>query len=171
MISEAVSQPTAHGPEKFDFLEHALQIANSASDAPYKNASCSADIWTTVFFDGTGNNRLLELTKPPQRRALTNIAHLYEAHQKLSPDYGIYPIYVPGVGTAFPEIGDAGGDLEQATGAKGTERLDWAEIQVKRRIDEQKQKGFKVKTIHLAVFGFSRGSTLARAFVSKLVAK
>lgn len=171
MISDAVSQPTAHGPEKYDFLEHALQIATQADEAPYRNASCAADIWMSVFFDGTGNSRFLEETKPPRQRAFTNVAHLFFAHRAPDTVYGIYRLYVPGVGTPFPEIGDAGGDLEQATGAKGTERLDWVETQLRRGIDEQKQKGFKVKTIHLAVFGFSRGSKLARAFVSKLFGK
>ncbi len=54
------------------------------------------------------------------------------------------------------------------TGFMGMERIDFAEKRLTFAINTQKSRGLKVDTVHVAVFGFSRGATLARAFVNRL---
>lgn len=68
-----------------------------------KPSECKGPIQVGVFFDGTDNNR--ERDKP--RFAHSNIARLFDTYPDLQPA-GFYRTYIPGVGTAFPEIGEKG---------------------------------------------------------------
>lgn len=171
MISDPVSIPSIVEINDFDLLEHARDVSLLSDEAPHKNLACSADVWSSIFFDGTGNNRNVEMKRPLAQRGLSNVAKLHDIHQPSDKLTGIALTYVPGVGTPFAEIGDSGGGLGGGTGYMGAERLDWAEKQIQNAIAIQQQQGFKVKNIHLAVFGFSRGATLARAFVNRISKK
>src|SRR5437773_8071427 len=91
----------------------------------------------SFFFDGTGNNLYQELAKPPQERALSNVAKLFlAAIDDKSRFKKIIPRYVPGVGTPFsvpnplPHFGnfpdDAGGVAGLGFGAGGDMRIRFA---------------------------------------------
>ncbi|WP_210283921.1 DUF2235 domain-containing protein [Massilia sp. Se16.2.3] len=133
-------------------------------------ASCKQVIWFSFFFDGTGNNRDadLELLKH------SNIARLYRAHKETNIDEGISSVYIPGVGTYFREIGDDGGSTSgNAFGAMGEARLEFAAREfegfLRRPLALAKAPGNAIKEINIAVFGFSRGAALARAFLNLLM--
>lgn len=88
---------------------------------------CSQSLHISFFFDGTGNNEDHD-TRHTSPAHPTNIAKMF--HATYTPEAegdGYYAYYMPGVGTAFPEIGemdysDAG--LQYATG--GENRINWA---------------------------------------------
>jgi hypothetical protein len=101
---------------------------------------------------------------------------LFLAHDLEDESTGRYRIYVPGLGTPFPEIGetsviDATFGLAFAVG--GERRLQWARKQFDDRIKKAKARAKNpkqpIRMINVAVFGFSRGSALARAFAVRLV--
>ncbi|WP_309618023.1 DUF2235 domain-containing protein, partial [Salinibacterium sp.] len=129
---------------------------------------CTKVLHFSVFFDGTGNNRDQEMAKPLERRALSNIAKLSDAHK----DNGdtIRAIYIPGAGTPYPVVGDSGGMLGSSIG-KG------ADTRIKKALELLDEELAKVPTqqrillINVTVFGFSRGAAQARAFVRDLAAK
>lgn len=80
---------------------------------------CETIVQIGVFFDGTGNN--LEEDEP--RLALSNIAKLSTSY----PDQralGIARVYIPGLGTKFPRIGEPGeSTFGGAFGSGGEGRL------------------------------------------------
>jgi len=113
------------------------------------------------FFDGTGNN----LEADVGTKEHSNVARLFRAHQRDDLKLGIFRYYIPGIGTRFKDIGDPGGETRGlAFGGKGQKRLDWA----MRMLEECVVQG-KGRQIRIALFGFSRGAALARAF-ARLVA-
>lgn len=133
--------------------------------------TCKQYLWFSFFFDGTGNN--LEADKP--MRKYSNVAKLFLVHKTISEERGIYRLYIPGVGTYFPEVGDNGGSmLGLGTGAMGEERLDYA---LKKFDDflkphlarEKSSPSSQIVEINISVFGFSRGAALARAFVNLML--
>lgn len=65
--------------------------------------NCEAMLNIGLFFDGTNNN--IEVDKP--NLGHSNVARLADAYLEDQPN-GFYPIYIPGVGTPFPEIGEIG---------------------------------------------------------------
>lgn len=87
-----------------------------------KQDECERSLSIGVFFDGTRNNRI------PYTKVLgySNIARLYDAYPE-SPRQGVYRVYIPGVGTPFPEIGEL---KHRTTGSAfalgGTERVLYA---------------------------------------------
>lgn len=92
--------------------------------------SCSGQVFVGIFFDGTGNNMKADFEKPPPKeRKHSNIVRLFHTH-RFDPEKGYLPYYIPGVGTAFPEIGDDGeywGPNRGSVGAeKGEHRIIWA---------------------------------------------
>lgn len=131
-------------------------------------ANCQLEPWLTFYFDGTGNNMDIDLPSKEH----SNVARLFIARAEDSPQAVRRSYYVPGIGTPFREIGDAGGAWDQAVGGKGQKRLDWAWEQLAKRIDEAVGRATnpvnKIRMIHVAVFGFSRGAAAARAFAVKL---
>lgn len=131
-------------------------------------ATCEQKPWISFFFDGTGNNRKID--EPLEK--LSNIARLHEAHREERPL--IRKHYYPGVGTRLdasdPRWVDKIRDSEMLGGAMGLgwdARLEKAEDDLRFTLTSN----HKVKRIDVAVFGFSRGATLARAFVNRLLAK
>jgi len=136
---------------------------------------CQQTVYVSFFFDGTGNNLRLD------ERTLehSNVARLFRAHPLDDTATGIFRRYIPGIGTPFPEIGDPGKgpipmvDTHNGMGAVGQKRLDWAFEQlddiVKAAEARAQNPTNKIVSIKVAVFGFSRGATLARAFVRDLL--
>jgi len=151
-------------------------LANAATAG-----SCHQKIWFSFFFDGTGNNLDADLHMTKH----SNVAKLFRAHSgdeniggKAPPRTGktadTYRIYVPGVGTYFKEIKDPGGSTTGlGMGSMGDARIIWAlnylKILLKPHLELAHDPKCKITEINIAAFGFSRGSALARAFVSDLV--
>ncbi|MDR2853477.1 MAG: DUF2235 domain-containing protein [Burkholderiaceae bacterium] len=137
---------------------------------------CLKPVWFTAFFDGTGNNYkkdgngLTDLGKTNY----SNVAKLWQFGH--GGDGSSYPrttaAYIEGVGTPCPKVGDTGEGLDKALGmaaaSNGEKRIDWMLRELKRAVDKQQRQ---VRQINLAVFGFSRGATQARAFVRMLTEK
>ncbi|WP_084656310.1 T6SS phospholipase effector Tle1-like catalytic domain-containing protein [Pandoraea norimbergensis] len=131
-------------------------------------STCEQQPWFSFFFDGTGNN--LERDEKPKK--LSNIARLYWAHRDESPL--IVPKYYPGVGTPL-DASNAGWweKLRDSEALGGGAGLGWDARLSKAEGDFRDLLKYnrKVSRIDIAVFGFSRGATLARAFVNRLLDK
>jgi len=89
------------------------------------DGACVQEIHVGVFFDGTNNN----MFRDRPNNCHSNIVSLYDAHIK--DDKTHFAIYLPGVGTAFPEIGE----MEESSSGKsfatgGEARIHWAMLQV-----------------------------------------
>lgn len=132
----------------------------------------------SFFFDGTGNNLWHEMRKPVEERALSNIAKLYQAAINDRIRSEAAPTYIPGVGTPYryPYANvspneDKGGVLGLGFGAGGEMRLQAALFEFRRLLEDEWGSGAlrHMQTVSLSVFGFSRGATLARAFVRRLI--
>lgn len=66
-------------------------------------SKCEGNINVGMFFDGTNNNR--DADRPKLKH--TNVVRLFDAYLD-QPRKGYFPVYIPGVGTPFPEIGEKG---------------------------------------------------------------
>lgn len=74
---------------------------------------CETSLQIGLFFDGTGNNKNWDGAgdcnagrgSQASRKKDSNVARLFYAYP-LEPDKGYYPLYVAGVGTPFPAIGE-----------------------------------------------------------------
>lgn len=66
-------------------------------------SKCEGNIHIGLFFDGTNNNREADMPKLKH----SNVARLYDAYSR-NFKKGYYPRYIPGVGTAFPQIREYG---------------------------------------------------------------
>ncbi|HEK1721345.1 TPA: DUF2235 domain-containing protein [Proteus mirabilis] len=92
--------------------------------------NCCRTLHISFFFDGTNNNRKEDMEAKPE--TATNITRLFEAtrEDENNPNKKLreyFKYYMPGVGTAFPEIGEYNfttTGLMYATG--GENRLNWA---------------------------------------------
>lgn len=131
-------------------------------------ATCEQQPWFSFFFDGTGNNRRLDAEK----KKWSNIARLYDGH--ISDEPLIVKRYYEGVGTPLdasnPSWTNAVRDSEAlggGAGAGGDARLRLAE----ENFDDALRNNHRVIRIDIAVFGFSRGAALARAFVHRILDK
>jgi hypothetical protein len=130
--------------------------------------SCEQKPWFSFFFDGTGNN----LGEDQKTGKLSNVARLWMGHTEDQPL--IYRFYYPGVGTPLDasdvnwihRIRDSEA-LGAGAGLGGDTRLRLAETQLKTNL----ALNHRVSRIDIAVFGFSRGATLARAFVNIILKK
>lgn len=124
---------------------------------------CRITLRVALFFDGTGNNR--DADEPTHRDS--NVTRLFRAHPLDNPKDGLFKLYIPGIGTYFPEIGDPGGTATGlGMGGMGEERLGWAMNQL-----DQIVAGYpadKLVELRLAAFGFSRGAAEARAFAIRV---
>ncbi|WP_416048481.1 T6SS phospholipase effector Tle1-like catalytic domain-containing protein [Cupriavidus basilensis] len=116
-----------------------------------KKPACTGQVNVGIFFDGTGNNRLEDYegipaeeqvkamkagtpperpeSFPPELRKHSNVVRLFHTH-KNDADEGFYRYYIPGVGTPFAEVGDAGGMLGSAAAAGGKARILWGFIKL-----------------------------------------
>lgn len=173
-------------------VENMVKRARGATRNPTSPACpvCHLKMWVSLFFDGTGNHRERDFPK-----CHSNVAALYDAHLD-KPKEGIIPLYYEGLGRAFSfreryetvhlpggGRGGLGGRTVEKQGyeeadnrdlGKGfadgiTERLEKALFELTDAIDFQRSAK-KVDEINLAVFGFSRGATEARAFLHWLAA-
>ncbi|MCZ2903678.1 T6SS phospholipase effector Tle1-like catalytic domain-containing protein [Burkholderia thailandensis] len=130
----------------------------------------------SFFFDGTNNN--LERDVPLNKHS--NVAKLFRiAKRSIAED--AMPTYLPGVGTPFEFAkvagytdhlkDDEGGALGLGLGAGGDLRIKFALAEFSRILDVDWGPGSwkHMREITLAIFGFSRGATEARAFVRRFV--
>ncbi len=210
---------------------------------------CQQDIFIGIFFDGTGNNKYRDTGGFKH----SNVARLYEAYAgtafaespSLGPGGGsktadlapAWPatlpaaerpyyrkLYIPGLGTPFPELGDTSPALGAGFALYGEKRLDWTLLQLANHVHaallggrpltpvlgeralvdrmdgveqlEEHGRGAyapsrpriiqarsqqlagqlarrlaekpAIRSVRLAVFGFSRGAALARAFCNRV---
>lgn len=151
-------------------------------------STCHIPVWISFFFDGTGNNKHKDFP-----RTHSNVAALFDAHEA-NPARGVIPLYYEGLGTDF-EFKDRherkvvytrggpyhydeegykeDGWLEKTKGLAVGEgidmRLEKAMFDFESNI-EQVRARTRIDEINLAAFGFSRGSTEARAFMHWLAA-
>jgi hypothetical protein len=149
-------------------IEQALSESARESHKP-QQPTCQQTLWLSFFFDGTGNNREADIGT----REHSNVARLFRAHKLNDEHQGRYAFYIPGIGTYFKEIGDEGGGVTgPAFAAKGEDRLVWAQKQFEEKLHAAEQRAMnpvnKITGIHVAIFGFSRGAALARAFARRL---
>ncbi|WP_343655976.1 DUF2235 domain-containing protein [Paraburkholderia caribensis] len=131
--------------------------------------TCEQQPWISFFFDGTGNNKNAD--KEPVNR-LSNVARLFEGHARDEPL--VVKHYLEGIGTRFessePNWIDDVRDSELLGGGTGL----GGDARLKRAfnlLSASLATNHRVKRIDVAVFGFSRGATLARAFVNQLLQK
>lgn len=190
--------------------------AQSVSQGACTTQACVADVHVGMFFDGTNNNkkRDQEDLADPNARSHSNVVVLFDSYNDKLPNH--FRIYVPGVGTPFPDIGETGESSDGKAMARGGEsRIHWAMIQVLNAIhfslfeanlidkgraqslvngpsflggqgllpvgDSRRRGTFsrlilelavnlkkkpkpRLQTLHLTVFGFSRGAAEARTF-------
>jgi hypothetical protein len=90
-------------------IRETLQRAKALACTLPKDAmpTCSGQVFVGIFFDGTGNSMEADYDKlPPEERKHTNVVKLFLTHPDFRNKPGHYRFYVPGVGTAFPEIDD-----------------------------------------------------------------
>ncbi|SFC29676.1 T6SS phospholipase effector Tle1-like catalytic domain-containing protein [Massilia yuzhufengensis] len=156
--------------QKPSSIGHCIAALKSSNAQRGSVTTCKQFLWLSFFFDGTGNNREfdLELFKH------SNVARLYRAHKPTSQIDGILSVYIPGVGTYFPEVGDNGGSaLGLGCGSMGEERLNFALKQLdeflKAPIAKARVPANAIQEINVAIFGFSRGAALARAFLNMIM--
>ncbi|WP_407653869.1 T6SS phospholipase effector Tle1-like catalytic domain-containing protein [Archangium lipolyticum] len=158
--------PTDQKKQVLSSLSRSASLANVRTDgttstlvtktSPTQSSPASQGLWISFFFDGTGNN----LDADFGTREHSNVARLYRLHRQTQAQE-VFRYYIPGIGTYFKDIGDPGGTaLGGGAGDMGEERLKWA----MQRMDECLASSDGRRTIHMSLFGFSRGATLARAF-------
>ncbi|MCP3708639.1 DUF2235 domain-containing protein [Paraburkholderia sp. CNPSo 3274] len=110
-----------------------LAQRSAAMDCIHKQEAghCQGQVYTTIFFDGTGNNQ--DWVEPKatgnqrDRSKHSNVARLFNA---VIPDAesGLFPWYITGVGTPMKEIGDnnqSGNTLGLGAGYMGADRINW----------------------------------------------
>jgi hypothetical protein len=141
-----------------------------AKDAPPTN-TCQQTLTLTFFFDGTGNN----LDADVNTWEHSNVARLYRSHLEDDEAKGLYKFYLPGIGTLFKdrEVNDPDGTtFGRGFGAQGQARLDFAFARLHEKVQQAEARAEnptnKICWIKVAVFGFSRGATTARAFCRDL---
>ena len=167
----AVTARLAPGQRKLTAKEREQRQLALGATVPTKEEAmcqCTKVLHFSVFFDGTGNNRDEEMALEVNRRALSNVAKLFDAHKINATN--IAKRYIPGAGTPYPEIGDTGGLLGLAIGegcgARIKKALELLDEEIAKVPAQQ-----KILLINVTVFGFSRGAAQARAFVRDLAAK
>lgn len=147
---------------------------------PAERLKCRLYPKLSFFFDGTGNNLQQELAKPVEERSLSNVAKLYQAAIDDKNGKEAVRRYFPGVGTPYrypysniSPNEDKGGPLGLGFGAGGEMRLNAALYEFRRILEFDWSAGAlrHMQWVTLSVFGFSRGATLARAFVRRLIAE
>lgn len=156
-------------------------IAKTRGSSSPACPTCHIPIWISLFFDGTGNHRKLDFPL-----SHSNVAALFDAHEN-DRDNGIIPLYYEGLGrpfefkdryeevdvqisdTVIPTVKTGYKESSDSNMGKGfaagiQERLEKALYDFAIAVEDWKSK-LRVDEINLAVFGFSRGATEARAFL------
>ncbi|MEM5439729.1 DUF2235 domain-containing protein [Paraburkholderia diazotrophica] len=155
--------------DSHESFEQAMKTATELYAEEFETCTaCEQQPWFSFFFDGTGNN----LKRDISLNKLSNVARLYSGHREDLPL--IVPLYYPGVGTPLdasePSWVDSIRDSELlggGAGLGGDARLQLAETEFLSALS----KTHRVSRIDIAVFGFSRGATLARSFVNRVLRK
>lgn len=160
-LSAPVCSPP-HAPIDGPDLAQRAQALGARLDGQPATHTCKVTLRISFFFDGTGNN--LDADEGTDKHS--NVARLFKAHPREDVAKGIYAHYIPGLGTYFKEISDIGDDDGMAFGKYGDARLDqamkWFDATV------AKHPADKIESVNLAIFGFSRGATFARAFARRI---
>lgn len=132
LLAEAVRlNPLAFNPD--ETREFVRVLANRKE----RNRDCCRELFFGVFFDGTNNNR----DRDKGKYAHSNVARLHDVFPQGQQANGVFPIYAPGVGTKFDDIGDSGegddlvwGETDRRRGLafaeKGEARIVWALLNV-----------------------------------------
>ncbi|AHI67890.1 T6SS phospholipase effector Tle1-like catalytic domain-containing protein [Burkholderia thailandensis] len=130
----------------------------------------------SFFFDGTNNNMERDL---PQSKH-SNVAKLFRVAKRAITEDAM-ATYLPGVGTPFKFVkvagyterltDDEGGTLGLGLGAGGDLRIKFALAEYSRLLEVEWGPGSwkHMREITVAIFGFSRGATQARAFARRFV--
>ncbi|WP_232071103.1 T6SS phospholipase effector Tle1-like catalytic domain-containing protein [Paraburkholderia pallida] len=155
--------------DSHEMFEQTYKTMTELYDEEFRACTtCEQQPWFSFFFDGTGNNRFLDAEK----KKWSNIARLFDGHILDEPL--IVKRYYPGVGTPLDAsnpnwIGSVRDSevLGGGTGAGSDARLELAEGDLSKALE----KNHRVIRIDVAVFGFSRGAALARAFVNRILDK
>jgi hypothetical protein len=122
-----------HAEDEMALSVAELCVLPGKDGVPTKNAPpCQCFVKIGLFFDGTNNNRL----RDEPLRCHTNIAKLFKAHKSVdeqgrlnSP--GHYKIYIPGLGTRFPENSEWRESQDgKAMGKGGQARILYALLEV-----------------------------------------
>lgn len=158
-------EPVANAtPVKLDALSSLLAANQWQREKPYPG-TCQLILRIAFFFDGTGNNREADEATDEH----SNVARLFKAHPLTKAQEGLYAFYIPGLGTYFKDVGDPGTDSKGAAfGSFGEKRLAHAMKQLEDTIAFHGAS--KIAEIRIALFGFSRGAALARAFANRIYA-
>ena len=122
---EAIQAKSGLSPR--DQLRRAAAVSQGVTSSP----SCQIEVHIGVFFDGTNNNkkRDQEAITDPKKRSHSNVVVLHDTYANTREHH--YRIYIPGVGTPFPKIGELTESSKGKAMAKGgTARIYWAMIQV-----------------------------------------
>lgn len=98
---------------------------------------CQGQVYVSLFFDGTGNNKDWveegQSLSQTARNKHSNVARLFQAHVD-DPQGGVFAYYMPGVGTPFREIGDTSkfeyGVGGSGFGYKGADRINFGILSV-----------------------------------------
>jgi hypothetical protein len=122
-----------NGQRSLSAKETVMRSQALAANAPEKNCpNCTGQIFLGVFFDGTGNNRDIDLPLNSQ----SNIVRLWSVHRDNSARLTVSPpvmwsrIYIPGVGTPFEELGERTGSVTGNAMANGGQaRIFWGLVQ------------------------------------------
>ncbi len=160
-LTAPVCPPPSAPIEGPDLVQRAQALGSRLAGRPPAH-TCKVSLRIAFFFDGTGNN--LDADEGTDKHS--NVARLFKAHPREDIEKGIYAHYIPGLGTYFKDIGDIGEDDGMAFGKYGDARLDQAMKWLDATIS--KHPSDKIESVNLAVFGFSRGATLARAFARRV---
>ncbi|WP_313818074.1 DUF2235 domain-containing protein [Cupriavidus sp.] len=131
-------------------------------------STCEQRPWVSFFFDGTGNN--MDIDRPLNK--LSNIARLYEGHSEETPK--VSRLYYPGVGTPLAPSNASWLEMVRDSEALGGGAGLGADIRLataQADLVDLLKYTHRVTRIDIAVFGFSRGAALARAFVNRLIQK
>lgn len=123
-----VSTPSSELPglRKLTPKEQAQRALSFACLSRGGKVSCEKVVWIGIFFDGTNNNKFRDSSD----KSYSNIAVLFNAFRSSTND-GYFRHYIPGLGTAFPEIGEMReSDDGKSMAVGGDARVHYAMIQV-----------------------------------------
>ncbi|SAK54298.1 Hcp [Caballeronia glebae] len=177
ITDEGLRHAAFQGGEKI--AQDRFSPLNKAGPLRLDDAKCRVYPKLSFFFDGTGNN--LEIDDPLGR--LSNVAKLFNLASEDRAGRHASKRYISGVGTPFkfPKLigytdklaDDKGGNLGLGLAVGGDVRIEYALAEFSRilKIDWSSASWKCMQYISVAIFGFSRGATEARAFVRKLIDK
>lgn len=121
MSKDAYTPDAAPGPEA------GLPVAPNLCEM---GRTCRLTLNFSIYFDGTRNHVVEDEASGSQ----SNIAKLFKACNERN-DEGQYILYVQGVGTPFPKIGEARPHPEGASkGVMGAERIRYAFLYIANRV-------------------------------------